>query len=81
MVFVNVHCPGCDGLNVVKHGKLPNGEQRYRCNDSDCDRNTFVLHYQSKGWMPEVKAKIIDMTMNASGVRGGVSNLLVTRMR
>ena len=51
MVFVNVHCPGCDGLNVAKHGRLPNGEQRYRCKDSDCDRSTFVLHYQSKGWM------------------------------
>ena len=40
MVFVNVHCPGCDGLNVAKHGRLPNGEQRYRCKDSDCDRLT-----------------------------------------
>ncbi len=69
MVFVNVHCPGCDGLNVVKHGRLPNGEQRYRCKDSDCNRSTFVLHYQSKGWMSEVKAKIVDMAMNASGIR------------
>ena len=69
MVFVNVHCPGCDGVNVVKHGKLPNGEQRYRCNDLDCDRSTFLLHYQSNGWKPEVKAKIVDMAMNASGIR------------
>ena len=22
MVFVNVHCPGCDGLNVAKHGSI-----------------------------------------------------------
>ncbi len=69
MVFINVHCPKCDGLNIVKHGKLPNGEQRYRCNDSDCECRTFILNYQYKGCLPEVKTKIIDMAMNASGIR------------
>lgn len=42
MVFISVHCPGCRGLNVVKHGKLPKGEQRYRCGNSDCDITTFL---------------------------------------
>ncbi len=36
MVFINVLCPECGGLDVMKHGKLPSGEQRYHCNDSDC---------------------------------------------
>ena len=69
MVFINVHCPGCGGLNIIKHGKLPKGEQRYRCRDSGCDTTTFILNYQNKGHLSEVKAKIIDMTMNASGIR------------
>ena len=45
MVFVNVHCPECDGLNVVKHGRLPNGEQRYRCKDSFLELEKHLSHY------------------------------------
>ena len=69
MVFINVLCPKCGGLDVVKHGKLPNGEQRYRCKDSNCEQETFILNYQYKGYLPEVKTKIVDMAMNASGIR------------
>lgn len=69
MVFINVLCPECGGLNVVKHGKLPSGEQRYRCNDSNCKQRTFILNYQYKGCLPEVKIKIVDLAMNASGIR------------
>ena len=69
MAVINVFCPGCGGLNVVKHGKLPSGEQRYHCNDSDCEQKTFILNYQYEGCLPEVKAKIVDMAMNASGIR------------
>ncbi|MBF0359150.1 MAG: IS1 family transposase [Magnetococcales bacterium] len=46
MAILDVVCPGCNGLNVIKHGKLQNGEQRYRCCSSDCDRNTFILNYR-----------------------------------
>ena len=30
MVLINVLCPGYGGLDVVKHGKLPNEEQQMR---------------------------------------------------
>ena len=69
MAFINVLCPGCGGMDVIKHGKLPNGEQRYRCGDLNCDKKTFILNYQYNGYLPEVKAKIVDMAMNASGIR------------
>ncbi|MBF0131501.1 MAG: IS1 family transposase [Magnetococcales bacterium] len=36
MAVLDVKCPRCAGLNVVKHGKLPGGEQRYRCGSPDC---------------------------------------------
>jgi len=69
MVFINVLCPGCGGLDIIKYGKLPNGEQRYHCNDLNCDRKTFIVNYQYNGCLPEVKNKIVDMTMNASSIR------------
>ena len=69
MVFISVLCPGCGGLDVIKHGKLPSGEQRYHCKDSNCEQKTFILHYQYKGCLPDVKTKIVDMAMNTSGIR------------
>ncbi len=69
MVFINVLCPECRGLDVVKHGKLPSGEQRYLCNDSNCTQRIFILNYQYKGCLPEVKIKIVDLALNVSGIR------------
>ena len=69
MAVLDVRCPGCDGLNITRHGRQPNGEQRYRCHSSDCGRNIFILNYQVIGRTPEAKAKIIDMVMNGSGIR------------
>ena len=69
MVFINVLCPGCGGPDVVKHGKLPSGEQCYSCKNLNCEQTTFILNYQYKGCLPDVKTKIVDMAMNASGIR------------
>jgi insertion element IS1 protein InsB len=69
MVFINVLCPRCGGLDVIKYGKQQNGEQRYHCNDLNCEQKTFILNYQYNGCLPEVKDQIVDMAMNASGIR------------
>lgn len=69
-VLVPVACPYC--LNeklVVKFGHTQQGKQRYKCRNNECDRSTFIIDYEKKGFLPWVKAKIIDMTMNGSGVR------------
>ncbi|MCY7320577.1 MAG: hypothetical protein LH660_01950 [Phormidesmis sp. CAN_BIN36] len=26
-----MHCPNCDGIDVIKHGTTAVGKQRYRC--------------------------------------------------
>jgi transposase-like protein len=31
MVIHMLTCPHCDSLDVIRHGKDPNGVQRYRC--------------------------------------------------
>jgi insertion element IS1 protein InsB len=64
-----VHCPDCDGTQVIKHGKTPEGKQRYRCQNQECKRNTFIREYHYAGLLPQVKQQICDMAMNGSGIR------------
>lgn len=69
MAVVTVQCPECGSEEVVRYGRLPNGEQRYRCNNPDCQWRIFLLQYHNAGWVPEVKRQIVDMALNGSGIR------------
>jgi transposase-like protein len=66
---VPVQCPQCQSMAVVKCGQQPNGTQRYRGQNPDCARRTFLLTYQDKGRLPAVKRQMVDLTLNGSGVR------------
>ena len=69
MAVVAVQCPECRSDEVVRYGRQPNGEQRYRCNSRHCARQIFLLQYHNTGWVPEVKRQMVDMTLNGSGIR------------
>ncbi|MBF0212704.1 MAG: hypothetical protein HQM00_03960 [Magnetococcales bacterium] len=43
MAVMDVRCPDCHGLNVVKYGTQPNGKQRYLCQDPNCSRRIFIV--------------------------------------
>ena len=58
-----IHCPSND---LVKNGKSLNGTQRWRCNQC---KKSFRFDYCYNACKPEVKAMIIEMTLNGSGVR------------
>src|SRR5262249_51014015 len=45
------------------------GTQRYLCQNPTCTTGSFLLDYRYLGRLPEVKDQIIDMRLNASGVR------------
>lgn len=65
-----LHCPYCQGIDLVRHGTTPEGKQRYRCRECRLGRGrTFLLEYTYAGQLPEVKQQIVDMAMNASGIR------------
>jgi len=53
----------------VKYGRQANGAQRFRCNNLDCERRIFLLQYQNKGRLPEIKRQMVDMALNGSGIR------------
>jgi insertion element IS1 protein InsB len=69
MVSVPVQCPSCHSTEVIKAGKQANGTQRYRCQNERCTRRIFLLHYQDRGRIPEVRRQVVDLALNGSGIR------------
>ena len=64
MVVVAVQCPECSRQAIVKCGPQPNGHQRYRCNNSSCQRRIFLLRYHNTGWEPAVNQQRVERTLN-----------------
>jgi transposase-like protein len=69
MVLIPVLCPYCQSDQIVKRGKTDTGKQRYRCQNAHCPHQSFVLDPAYKGRLPAVKQQVIEMRLNASGVR------------
>ena len=69
MTFIAVRCPHCQSEQIVKRGKTARGTQRYLCQNTRCAKGSFLLDSCNRGCLPEVKQTIIDMSLNASGVR------------
>ena len=69
MTCIAVQCPHCHREQVVKRGKTDSGTQRYLCQNIVCVKGSFLLDYRNRGCLPEVKHTIIDMSLNASGIR------------
>ena len=50
-------------------GRPRQGKQRSCCQETVCDGRTFLLEYSYAGHSAEIKQQIVDMAMNASGIR------------
>ena len=60
-----IHCPYCPSNSLQKNGKSITGAQRWRC--TLCKRY-FQREYRYND-RQGIKEKIIDMTLNGSGIR------------
>jgi transposase-like protein len=69
MVTQVLHCPSCQGTDIVRHGKTPQGKQRYRCRQCLARGRTFLLDYSYPGQSQSIKDQVVEMAMNASGIR------------
>jgi transposase-like protein len=78
MTFIAVRCPHCHSEQIVKRGKTARGTQRYLCQNALCTKGSFLLDYCNRGCLPEVKQTIIDMSLNASGVRDTARSLHIS---
>jgi transposase-like protein len=61
-----LHCPHCTSNDLVKNGKSENATQRWRCN---LCKKCFQFDYRYNARKQGIKEKIIEMTINSSGVR------------
>ena len=75
MTFIAVQCPHCQSKQIVKRGKTARGTQRYLCQNTRCTKGSFLLDYCNRGCLPEVKQTILDLSLNASGVRDTARSL------
>jgi insertion element IS1 protein InsB len=78
MTCIAVCCPHCQSVQIVKRGKTTRGTQRYLCQHTACAQGSFLLDYCNRGCLPEVKHQIIDMSLNASGVRDAARVLRIS---
>jgi len=69
MILQVLHCPYCQGVDLVKNGKTRQGKQRFMCRAEFCQGRTFLLNYAYAGQSRQVKEQIVDMALNGSGIR------------
>ena len=69
MIIHVLHCPNCQGTDMVRHGTTRQGKQRYWCRETLCAGRTFFLTYAYAGRSPNVKQQIVDMALHSSGIR------------
>src|SRR5262245_34332661 len=69
MITLVLHCPYCDGVDIVRHGTSPQGKQRYRCREKLCQGRTFLLDYAYPCQSQHVKNQMVDLALNGSGIR------------
>ena len=61
-----IRCPVCSCDDLMKNGHSPNGTQRWYC--KGC-KKYFQRVFTNKGRLPEIKAKVLEMTTSGSGIR------------
>ena len=69
MITQVLHCPHCQGIDIVKNGKTSQGKQRFLCREKPCDGRTFLLDYSYTGQSRQVKQQVVEMALNGSGIR------------
>ena len=62
----SIRCPVCSCEDLMKNGHSSNGTQRWFC--KGC-KKYFQRVFTHKGRLPEIKAKVLEMTTNGSGIR------------
>ncbi len=69
MILIAVACPYCQSDRIAKRGKTETDKQRYRCQNPDCQHQSFLLSPAYKGRLPEIKKQIIDMALSGRCIR------------
>ncbi len=64
MVIQSLHCPHCQGADIVQHGKSFEGNQSCRCRACRERRGrTLLLDDSYAGQSPQVKEQIVEVAL------------------
>lgn len=77
--YQEIACPKCGGNNIAKSGLSAHGVQRYRCHHPDCPTKTFMLNYRYRACEPGIKAQVVEMAINSSGIRDTARALKINK--
>src|SRR5215471_7330296 len=69
MICPGLHYPHCQGTDSVRHDQTRQGKQWYRSRERRWAGRAFLLNDVYAGQSPDVKRQIVEMAMNASGIR------------
>ena len=78
MGLMPVLCPHCHSDQVIKGGKTKAGQQRYKCQNTDCPYYSFQRDLLYKGRAPAIKEQIVDMRLNGNGSRDTARGLKIS---
>ena len=78
MGLMPVLCPHCHSDQVIKGGKTKAGQQRYKCQNTDCPCYSFQRDLLYKGRAPAIKEQIVDMRLNGNGSRDTARGLKIS---
>ena len=67
--YKEITCPNCGDNYIKKAGLNSQGEQRYRCQNTECPTMTFMLEYRYRAYEPGIKQQAVEMAINGSGIR------------
>ena len=85
--YQEITCPRCQSKQIKKSGRNANGEQRYRCQNPDCQMKTFMLVYRYTACQPTIDQQITKLAINGCGIRDtarvlGISkNTVIRRLK
>jgi len=65
-ITIQIKCPYCHGIKVVKNGKKKSGVQNFLCRS--CSKQ-FQHEYQKAGCKPQMKALVLKLLVRNAGIR------------
>jgi transposase-like protein len=77
--YQEITCPKCGGNNIAKSGFSAHGVPRYRCRHPECPAKTFMRYYRYRAYEPGIKAQVVEMAINSSGIRDTARVLKISK--
>jgi transposase-like protein len=77
--YQEITCPRCQSNHITQSGRNARGEQRYRCQNPNCQLKTFMRVYRYAACQPMIDQQMTKLAINGSGVQETASVLGINK--